>query len=150
MARFAFALVAACGGLFVAAQAIVTAGDDAKSALQGVWVGRSMEIDGKMLPADEAKKMQFTFKGDKLFIKGNLPDGREDECDYKIDPKQSPAHLDFTPRNEKKSLQGIYEIKDGVLKVCIRHETGSGGRPKEFATKAGSQLILVVFDKKKS
>jgi uncharacterized protein (TIGR03067 family) len=136
-------------GFFLITQSVLKAGGDAKKTLEGVWIGQSMEVDGKALPAEEAKRMRLTFKGDKLLIRGNFKDDRELECDYKVDAKQSPHHLDFTPRNEKKSLQGIYDVKDGVLKVCMSHETGSEGRPKMFATKAGSQLILVVFNKQK-
>src|SRR5437660_11498832 len=126
--RLSLFLLASCCGLFIL-RAESKAGDDAKKRLDGIWIGQSMEVDGKVLPAKEAERMRFTFKGDKLFIKGNFDDDREDECDYKIDAMQSPHHLDFTPKKEKKSIQCIYEIKDGVLKVCMRHETSSEGQP---------------------
>jgi uncharacterized protein (TIGR03067 family) len=122
---------------------------DAKESLQGVWIAQSMENDGRAAPASIVKQMRFTFKGDKLFIKGNFEDGREEECTYKIDPKESPKQLDFTPPKEKKAVLGIYEVKGDQLKVCLRHGSSSGGRPTAFATKARSKLSLMVFKKQK-
>ncbi len=123
------------------------AGDDAKNPLQGAWIAQSMESDGKAAPAEAVKRVRFTFKGDKLLIKGNFDDNSEVECMFKIDPKQSPKHLDFTPPKEQKPILGIYEVKEGELTVCLRHASSSDGRPTEFATKADSKLILIVFKK---
>lgn len=77
-------------------------GDDPKDSLQGVWVAQSMEVDGKAAPAEVVKQMRFTFKMDKLFIKGNFDDEREEECSYEIDPEKSTKHLDFSPPREKR------------------------------------------------
>jgi uncharacterized protein (TIGR03067 family) len=132
----------------MALQPVSRAADD-KDSLQGVWVAQSMEADGNAAPAEAVKRMRFTFKGDKLLVKGNYDDDREDECTYKVDPRQSPKHLDFTPVKEKKPIRGIYEVKGDELKVCLRHADSSEGRPTEFATKAGSRLVLIVFKKQK-
>jgi len=126
-----------------------TAGDDAKP-LQGVWIGQSMEADGKPAPAEAAKRMQFTFKGDKLLIRGNFADDREQECTYKVVVKQSPHHLEFSPPNEKKPILGIFEVKGDQLKICLRHASSADGRPTEFATKEGSRLVLIVLKKQNS
>lgn len=125
-----------------------TSADDGKSPLEGEWLAQSMEANGKAAPAETVQRMRFTFKGDKLFVVGNFDDGREEECTFKLDSKPSPAHLDFTPPKGEKPVQGIYELKDGVLKVCLRHGNSDGARPTEFATKAGSQTVLIVFKKK--
>lgn len=135
--------------LILALQPLSRAAGDAKDALQGVWVAQSMEADGQAAPAETVKRMRFTFKGDKLFIKGNFEDGREEECACKIDAKQTPNHLDFRPPKEKKPILGIYEVKENDLKVCLRHASSSAGRPTAFATKAGSKLVLIVFKKQK-
>ena len=122
--------------------------DDAK-VLEGVWLPQSMEADGKPAPPEAVKRVKFTFKGDKLFIAGNFDDGREEECPYKIDPKQSPKHLEFTPPKENKPVLGIYEVKGDELKICLRHASSKEGRPTEFATKPDTKLILIVFKKQK-
>ena len=139
------ALIVPC--LAMVLQPITRGADDAKDSLQGVWVAQSVETDGKAAPADVVKRMRFTFKGDKLFIKGNFDDDREEECDYKIDSKQSPKHLDFSPPKEKKPVLGIFAVKGDELKVCLRHGGSSDGRPKKFTTKADSNLVLIVFKK---
>lgn len=125
------------------------AADEDDRPLEGVWVGQSMEADGKPAPAETARRMRFTFKGDKLFIRGNFDGDREEECACKIDAKQTPNHLDFTPPKEKKPVLGILEVKGDDLKICLRHASSDKGRPEGFATKEGSQLVLIVFKKQK-
>src|SRR5262249_43960615 len=140
-------LVALC--LLSAARNDAPAGDDPKEPLQGVWLAQSLEADGKPAPAEALKRMRFTFKADKLLIKGNFDDNREEECTYKLDPKQSPKHVDVPPAPEKKPVLAIYEVKGDELKICLRHGNSAKGRPTEFATKAESQLVLMVFKKQK-
>lgn len=117
--------------------------------IQGVWIAQSMEADGKPAPPEAVKKVRFTFKGDKLLVRGNFSDDREDECTYKLDPKQSPKHLQFTPPKEEKPVLAIYEIKGDELKICTRNPSSPDGRPTGFTTKAGSGLALIVFKKQK-
>ncbi len=109
-----------------------------------------MEADGKPVPAEAVKRMRWTFKGDKLLIAGNLADGREEECAYKVDPTQSPKHLDFTTPTETKAILAIYEVKGDELKICVRHASSADGRPTEFAARPGSKLVLMVLKKEKS
>jgi uncharacterized protein (TIGR03067 family) len=118
-------------------------------ALQGVWVAQSLESEGKKAPADGLTKMRFTFKGDKLLIRGNFKDDREEECPFTVDNTQSPKHLNFTPPKEKKPILAIYEIKGDELTVCLRHASSTDGRPTTFATKPDSKLVLIVFKKQK-
>lgn len=141
------ALVVPC--LVIVLHPTTRAGDDSKDALQGVWVAQSMETDGKPAPAEAIKRMRFTFKGDKLFMRGNFADDREAECAYKVDARQAPKHLDVTPPKEDKAVLGIYDLKGDELKVCLRHASSSDGRPTEFATKADSKLVLIVFKKQR-
>ena len=110
---------------------------------------QSLEAEGKPAPAEVVKQMRFTFKGDKLLIKGNFGDDREEECTFKIDPKQSPKHFDFKPPGKKDPVVGIYELKGDELKLCVQHAGGEEGRPTEFATKPGTKLVLIVFKRQK-
>jgi uncharacterized protein (TIGR03067 family) len=139
--------------VFVFLLAFVTgagpAAPDDKASLQGVWIAKSMEADGKPAPAEEVKRMRFTFKGDKLLVRGNFDNDREEECSYEIDATKSPKHLDFTPPKEEKPILGIYAVKGDELKLCLRHGNSSGGRPTEFSTKPESDLILMVFKRAK-
>ena len=122
---------------------------DDKDSLQGVWLAQSMESDGNSAPKEAVERMRFTFKEDTLLVKGNFNDDREEQCTYKIDAKQSPKHLDFTPPKQDKPILGIYEIKDDQLKLCLRHGGSSGGRPSEFSAKRDSGMVLMVFKRNK-
>jgi uncharacterized protein (TIGR03067 family) len=121
--------------------------DDAKEALQGVWAAQSMEADGRSAPPKVVEKMQYTFKGDKLLIRGNFANDREEEASYEIDADKSPKYFQFTPPRAPKPVLGIYELKGDELKICLRHGSSSKGRPTEFASKPGSEQILIVFKK---
>jgi uncharacterized protein (TIGR03067 family) len=146
--RKRFAAVLAMLYIFVASQ--TPADDDAAAkSLQGVWIAETLEADGKAAPAEAFKTMRFTFKGDMLLVRGNHRDNREEECSYKIDPKQSPPQLDFTPSGEDKPIQAIYQVKGDELQVCLRHAEGEGGRPTEFVTKPESRLVLIKFKREK-
>jgi uncharacterized protein (TIGR03067 family) len=149
MPRFVLAIAVAALGL-IAFHPISFAGDDGAKALEGVWIGQSMEVDGKAMPAEVAAKMTFKFQGNKLFITGNTKDGREDEGTFKADSKKSPKQIDVSPRKDDKTVAGIYEIKGDELKICLRHSSSAEGRPTEFATKADAKLILLVLKKKKA
>ena len=129
------------------------AAPDDKTSLQGVWIAKSMEADGKPTPAEAGKRMRFTFKGDKLLVTGNLNDDSAEQCSYEIDASKSPKHLTLTPPKESHQntrVLGIYEVKGEELKLCLRRGRSSAGRPTEFSTKPDSALILVVFKRAKA
>jgi uncharacterized protein (TIGR03067 family) len=109
-----------------------------------------MEADGKPAPEKAVKRMRFTYKGDKLIIRGNYEDGREEEATCKLDATKSPKQLDFKPEKEKSPILAIYEVKGDELKVCVRHASSTEGRPTAFATKEGTKLVLIVFKKVKA
>lgn len=137
--------------ILIAVPVASRAGDDAKKALEGVWIGESMIADGKPVPAADAARMRFAFRDGKLFLKGNFNDDREEECTYRLDAKQSPKHFDFTPKSEKESILGIYAVKGDVLTLCLRHEKSRArDRPTEFSSKPGSDVILLVWKKQKA
>ena len=141
---FALALVS----LFPALPIVALAADDAKP-LQGAWIAKSMEVNGAPAPAKAVERVQFTFEGDKLSIKGNFSDERVDECTYKVDGEKSPKHLDISHPKETKPIVGIYKVNGDTLTVCLRHASSNEGRPNEFVSKADSNLVLITFEKKK-
>ncbi|MBI3821621.1 MAG: TIGR03067 domain-containing protein [Planctomycetes bacterium] len=132
-----------------ALHSVSKAGDDAKKELQGTWIARSVQRDGKTFTNEEATNFRFMFHGDKLIIRGNSPQepDKETECSYRIDAKQAPKHLEFTPANTKKAILGIYEVKGDELRICVLHQDSTEGRPTSFATKEGSKLFLIVLKK---
>jgi uncharacterized protein (TIGR03067 family) len=70
------------------------------------------------------------------------------ECDYKLTTTTKPRAIDFTfasPADPQKTqvFKGIYELKGDKLKVC--YGTDGVERPKTFASKEGSKLILITF-----
>lgn len=118
--------------------------------LQGAWQAQSMEVDGQPGPEDAVKRMKFIFEGEKLRLFGNhKEDDSEMKATYKIDAGESPKHLNFTPEELKKPILAIYKFEGDDLKVCIRHAQSSKGRPTEFKTTEGSELVLIVFQKQK-
>ena len=124
--------------------------DEATDPLQGVWEAKSAEKGGKQAPPEFVKNLRFTFKGDKVLIRGNFGDEREEECTYTVDDKKSPKQIDvILPIIEKnQKVLGIYEIKGDELKLCLRHLNHTNkGRPTELATKEGSDSLLMVFKK---
>ena len=136
--------------VILAANPCLDAGDDAAKALQGVWVAKSMKANGTMLPAEEVKRMQWTFQGDKLLMRGNFLDDREEACTYRLDPTQTPKHFDLTPPIQKRAaVLGIYEVKGDRLTLCLRRGDSTKGRPTEFASKVDTDLILIVLERKK-
>lgn len=124
--------------------------DDGANSLQGVWNALSAESDGQPLPEEAVRRLRFTFKGDKLVIRGNQDNDSEEECDFQADMTKSPGHLDFAPPTASKKILGIVELKGDELKVCLRHDTSADGRPTQFATEKGSGLILVVLKRQAS
>ena len=122
----------------VAAQTLVK-----PTELEGVWVGQSLEAAGTPAPPEAAALMRFTFRGDRILIRGNSQNGSEDEVAFTSDTAKTPKQFDFhTPNGGL--ITGIYEIKGDVLTVCMRR--GEGPRPADFNT-TGGPLIKIVFKK---
>ena len=114
------------------------------SELEGAWAGQSMEVSGVEQPAETAALMHWTFKGDRLIMRGNsrTDPSRESDLAYKIDSTTSPKQLEFTDPNGT-LVPGIYELKGDVLTVCMRR--GAGDRPTSFKTDASERLIKIVL-----
>jgi uncharacterized protein (TIGR03067 family) len=117
-----------------------------QTALQGVWVAQSMEIDGKPVSDEDLKHMRFNFQEDTVIIRGNHNNDDEETMQYTIAPYKPLKEIDITPP-QGKSILGIYELKDGELKLCLRHASSPSGRPSEFSTKPDTQLVLLSLKK---
>jgi uncharacterized protein (TIGR03067 family) len=123
---------------------------EVQDSFEGTWIVDSLETDGRKAPKAAIKHLSFRFAGDKLFIKGNFGDEREDESSFVLDQTKEPKHLDFTPPEENKPILAIYERKGKTLNICVRHAMNSDkGRPTEFKTTPDSSgLVLIVLSLK--
>lgn len=111
----------------------------AVTELEGVWIAQSMTRDGAPVAADVLARTRYTFKGRKLFVRGNLANDREDEMTFAIDPSDTPKYLDLTDASGYPT-PGIYELKDEVLTVCL----GRSERPAE-CTATTARVTRIVF-----
>ncbi len=137
---------------FILLQAVGVQGEDKNKddidKLTGVWKCVSGVNDGKPLPEDIVKQLKLTLTKDKYKTeKGTvlLFDGL-----YKIDAKQRPKHIDITaPEGDQagKTSKGIYTLEGDTLKMCYANSDGE--RPKEFESKPGSGVTLVVWKRER-
>ncbi len=115
---------------------------------KGEWVIQSAHRDGKEMPAAETQKVKVLIEGNKITIK----DGTRDEvATLKLDPSKKPAAIDIVPEKEGKAREavlGIYQFDGPVLKMAWAKEGGE--RPKEFASKEGSGVNVMVLRRNKN
>jgi uncharacterized protein (TIGR03067 family) len=130
-------------GLLVAA-----AGAEDKSAkgdkdkLQGTWAMVSGERDGKPIPEENAKNTKVEFAGDKMVIHNK---DRKTEGTFKLNTDKKPKAIDVDLGGQQG--KGIYQLEGDTLKVA--HGEAGGPRPKDFSTKEGSGVTVVVFKRQK-
>ena len=119
------------------------------TALQGKWTCVSAESDGKAIPADIVKQLQLaidkgnytTRKGDQVLFEGTI----------RVDATKKPHEIDLvdaTGDNKGKTGKGIYEVEGDTFKIC-HGVPPNEDRPKEFVSKAGSKVFLVVWKRQK-
>ena len=73
-----------------------------------------------------------------------------DKGTVKLNPKALPKALDITGTdgpNKGKTILAIYELDSDTLRVC--YDLSGKSRPKEFKTKADTQLFLVTYKREK-
>ncbi len=116
--------------------------------LAGVWTCVSGTNDGKPLPEEIVKQLKLTLTPDRYKTeKGTvlLFDGI-----YTIDNDQQPKHIDITaPEGEQagKTSKGIYALDGDSLRMCYANPDKD--RPKDFESKPGSGVTLVVWKRVK-
>lgn len=130
---------------------------DELAKLQGDWRIVELIVEGKPLVPARAEKRHIAFDGDTMLLTTPLAeteaktDASTTSMKIKLDPKQSPAHLDATGEDgmlKDKTLRGIYEVKDDTLRICIGDKDGTP-RPTEFKSTAGSAVGLLVLKRVK-
>jgi uncharacterized protein (TIGR03067 family) len=111
--------------------------DDLKKG-QGEWKIVAVELSGRDL-TDSFKEAKATVKEDKVTL--NLGRGQPLAWTIKLDATTRPKCVDF--KNDKgETREGIYELKDDDLKVCVSIKASVAERPDDFVTREGSERIL--------
>ncbi|MEQ9379867.1 MAG: TIGR03067 domain-containing protein, partial [Pirellulales bacterium] len=121
-----------------------------RQRIEGTWVLVGLEIDGKAVSEEDARKLSVINGADgtwSLWSEGEeLSRGTST-----FDPTQEPKALDFTPTTGDSKGQlflGIYELGDDARKMCFA-PTGKP-RPTEFNAPAGTGHICVKFERVKA
>lgn len=126
--------------------------DDAKNTdlqnMQGEW-GCTLNIRaGQRQPDEVAESLFRDVKDDVMSI--SLYDRVLQKAKIKLNPNVTPKQIDQTaldgPAKDKVS-QGIYEFKDGVLRICMAPP--GEARPTAFESKEGSKLSLTEWKQNK-
>jgi RNA polymerase sigma factor (sigma-70 family) len=108
----------------------------------GTWVLVSEERGGqKVEEEDKGLQLILTAAGKATQKQGE----REEVGTYKLDPAKTPKEIDVSA--DKRMLPGIYKLKGDTLTLCIDH--GGKERPTEFASKPGTDVVLVVLKREK-
>jgi uncharacterized protein (TIGR03067 family) len=136
-------LVVVCSLMGSVGTAQDKAGSSDKDKIQGTWSAVAGQHNGKAVPSDQVKGVQVVFTGDKLILKSS---GKEMELTFKLDPSKKPKEIDVDFGG--KTGTGIYELDGDNLKIA--HGELGDPRPKEFVSKEGSGVSLMVFKRQKS
>jgi uncharacterized protein (TIGR03067 family) len=115
--------------------------------IQGTWLPAAAELGGKKFPDEVRKTMQLEVKGNKYTVTVGQ---KVDRGTFKLNPSAKPKAMDITGTdgpNKGKTILAIYERDGDTLRIC--YDLTGKKRPTEFKTKAGTQLFLVTYKRKK-
>ena len=122
-------------------------------AIQGTWSVVSMQFQGKKVANEVFAKTKYIIRADQIVTMN----GKETVkvTGYKLHPGKQPKEIDLSPFKGLKKGRvnpGIYALEGDTLRICAPDSNAKGRpeRPKEFATKAESDLILMVLRREKS
>jgi uncharacterized protein (TIGR03067 family) len=119
-----------------------------KAALQGTWKVTASESKGEKVPADDIK-LFLIFKGDAILVREGGKDGSN--FTYLLDPLKKVKEMDLTLKvgpQKGRVDRAIYELDGDKLRICIQTNKDEA-RPRDFATRAGSDLWLIVLQRSK-
>jgi uncharacterized protein (TIGR03067 family) len=113
--------------------------------LEGTWRAVAVELGGKEMDREEiGPNNLLVFSGTNC---STVTGKRTIECTFTINPSMSPKWIDVTRTADKVTWPGIYELKDGTLKVFLG--TPGGKRPTEFKTKERTQQVIHTHERVK-
>lgn len=135
-------------GLLIAADSGRDLATKERKRLEGTWTITSVVRNDNPLPEDKLKDAKFVFQGERFAQQ--LGDKTLAKGTFRLDPGKKPQTIDLTMsegEEKGKTILGIYELEDDVLKIC---GAGPGGeRPTEFAAKDGSGHTLITCQRMK-
>jgi uncharacterized protein (TIGR03067 family) len=112
--------------------------------LEGKWEIVKLTSGRGTDAAVAGKGYSMTFAKGKVTVKTNAP--MEMVGTFKLDPKKKPPHIDVTYEKDKRTLEGIYELKGEELRITFGPK---GSRPKDFASATTGVRTLKREEKKK-
>jgi uncharacterized protein (TIGR03067 family) len=111
----------------------------AGAPLVGQWTPENAELGGKDLPI-------ASFGGASLHMTETTYEFAGDRGTYSVVSLATPAKMDIQGQqgpNAGHLIPTIYHVSADDLTVC--YQLGPGIRPREFASPAGSQILLVHY-----
>lgn len=130
------------------------AGDQAKDAVKkdlkafdGSWTTASLTYNGKDFLEGGKNPLRFVFKNGEAVIEGSDEVKKEyAKIKVKLDPGTMPKTMDITVTGGVQLnavIEGIYELKKDEIRVCAK--VFGKDRPTEFASPAGSSIVLMTL-----
>ena len=120
-----------------------------RAALQGTWKVVASEDNGEKVPAEDIKSLFLIFKGDAIYIREG---GKaEERFAFLLDPTRKPKEIDLILRVGAKkghADRAIYQLEGDSLRICIQSNKDKA-RPRDFVSRAGSGVSLVVMERTK-
>jgi uncharacterized protein (TIGR03067 family) len=145
--QFCMAVLVCLGfGLFAPGDDVSNAKEDSKK-MQGTWIPATAELGGKLLPDEVLKAMKLVLADGKYTV---TTAEQMDEGTVQLDTSKEPRAMDIVGTkgpNKDKKFPAIYELTDDTLRIC--YDLSGKARPKEFKTKADTQLFLVEYKRQK-
>lgn len=142
--------------VFLLSSGLLFAQDDAAKKELEKFAGKWKPVEIKMPecmpapPADELKQMRFVFKEDTMTLWRGEEEGTS--ATITLNPEKKHIDLKATSRGKGKMV-GIYEFKDGKLRLCLVGPPDEKERPRPTSFEAkkldDGEQALVVLEKAK-
>lgn len=117
------------------------AGEDLDGLGGEPWIMVGMEIDGKKAPVAQIRGKKLQFTPGVVVWTIPTPEGlAEADGVFKIDASKNPKHIDLEMPGAGNLAPGIYEVKEGTLRICL-----ADNRPTEFTSQ---NQLLFTFKRK--
>lgn len=121
----------------------------ATPSIVGEWVAEKIVHSGQVDYHPETLWYTFTAEGKWVVVRGGKELGGKDRG-YTLDPKASPAAVDFTldrTKADARKILGIYRLDGDTLTLCLRED--GIPRPAVFESPAEGSVSLIVFKRVK-
>ncbi|MBL8830430.1 MAG: TIGR03067 domain-containing protein [Planctomycetaceae bacterium] len=138
--------------IWIALGSWLAAADDVKldAAWQGKWQVTAMHSGDVELPEEFVKKISMQVEQANMTWQVNDQSIKARVTFVGTEDKPRPIDIvGVGGENDGRLYEGIYELADDVLKLCLNTTTNVKQRPIEFAAPAGSTFVVIEFKKEK-